>query len=152
MNKTTQMIAANVISSISLVALIVFGVQWLIFKNTPIYENYRVEIVNNPVTGEEDIEFAMVGKKTLNCQANSIYAVATSASGEEIILDKFVKTHIRNVTPGESVTNNWTIAKPPGMEAGVWRVDMVGHWECRYFIFKTSETIRNHENILLIIQ
>jgi len=152
MNKTTQMIAANVISSISLVALIVFGVQWLIFKNTPIYENYRVEIVNNPVTGEEDIEFVMVGKKTLNCQANSIYAIATSTSGKEVVLDKFVKTHIRNVTPGKSVTNNWTIAKPSGMEPGVWRVDMVGHWKCRYFVFTTTETIRNHENILLIIQ
>jgi len=147
-----KIIATNVISGISLVALIVFGVQWLIFKNTPIYESYRVEIINNPVTGDEDIEFAMVGKKLLNCQASKVYAVATSIDGTEVILDQFTKIHIRNLPPGESVTNNWSIAKPKDMAPGIWRVDMVGHWECRYFVFKTSEVIRNHENILLVIK
>lgn len=146
-----KIIAANLISGISLICLIVFGISYLQFKNTPIYESYRVEIVNNPITGDTDIEFVMVGKKTLNCQANKIYAVATNEHGEEVILDRFSRTHIRNVTPGEAVTNNWAISRPADLHAGIWRVDMVGHWECRFFVFKSQEIIRNQENILLIV-
>lgn len=147
-----KLIAINLISGLSLLFLIVVGSQYLIFKNTPIYESYRVEIVNNPITGDSDIEFVMVGKKTLNCQANKIYAIATNTHGNEVILDRFTRTHIRNVEIGEAVTNNWAIARPPELHAGIWRVDMVGHWECRFFIFKEYEEIRNQENILLIVQ
>jgi len=148
----TRIVLANIISVISLASLIVFGVTYLKFKNTPIYENYRVEIVNNPITGDKNIEFVMVGKKTMNCTANKIYAVATNSQGDEVILDRFVKTHIRNVSIGDSVTNNWTLAKPDELHPGVWRVDMVGHWECSYFVFSSKEVIRNQENILLIVE
>lgn len=147
-----KLIAINLVSGLSLLCLVIVGAQYLIFKNTPIYESYRVEIVNNPITGDEDIEFVMVGKKTLNCTANKIYAIATDIDGNEVILDRFTRTHIRNVTPGESVTNNWAIARPPELHSGIWRVDMVGHWECRFFIFKENEIIRNQENILLVVE
>lgn len=148
----TKIIIANVISMLSIACLIVFGVSYLKFKNTPIYESYRVEIINNPITGDKNIEFVMVGKKTLSCQANKIYAVATDTKGNEVVLDQFVKTHIRNTAIGENVMNNWTLAKPVNMQPGIWRVDMVGHWECRYFVFHSKEVIRNQENILLIIE
>lgn len=147
-----NVIAANLISGLSLVCLIVFGITYLQFKNTPIYQNYRIEIVNNPITGDDDIEFVMVGHKVLNCQADNVYGIATDRNGNEVILNQFTKMYIRNVTPGEDVTNNWAFAKPPELTPGIWRVDMVGHWHCRHFIFSNVETIRNHENILLIVK
>ena len=148
-----KVIAANIISGISLICLIVFGVSFLQFKNTPIYDNYKIEIVNNPITGDEDIEFAMVGRKVLNCQANNVYGIATNQDGsKQIILDRFTKTYIRNVSPGETVTNNWAFARPDELSPGIWRVDMVADWTCRFFIFQNVKTVRNHENILLIVE
>ena len=147
-----KIIGLNLISGISLICIIIFGIEFLIFKNTPIYENYTIEIVNNPITGNNDIEFAMVGKKVLDCQANNVYGIATNNQGDEIILDQFTRTYIRNVKPGETVTNNWAFAKPKALTPGIWRVDMIGTWTCRFFIFKNQETIRNHENILLIVK
>ena len=135
-----------------MISLIVFGVSYLQFKNTPIYDNYKIEIVNNPVTGQEDIEFVMVGRKVLDCQAKNVYGVATDEHGHEVILDRFTTAYIRNVAPGEQVTNTWSFEKPAELTPGYWRVDMVGDWTCRYFVFTSLETIRNHENILLIVE
>ena len=148
-----RIIAANIISGISLISLIVFGVSYLQFKNTPIYENYRIEIVNNPITGDEDIEFVMVGRKVLDCQAKNVYGIATSQDGtKQVKLDQFTHMYMRNIAPGMEVTNNWSFKKPPELTPGFWRVDMVGDWTCRHFIFTSLETIRNHENILLIVE
>ena len=148
-----KIIAANVISGISLICLIVFGVSFLQFKNTPIYENYRIEIVNNPITGDEDIEFVMVGHKVLDCQADKVYGVAVSKDGsKEVILDQFTRIYMRNVSPGTKVTNDWAFARPAELTPGIWRVDMVGHWHCRFLMFTSMETIRNHDNILLIVK
>jgi len=148
-----KIIAANVISGLSLICLIVFGVSYLQFKNTPIYSDYKIEVVNNPITGNEDIEFVMVGRKVLNCQAHNVYGIATNQDGtKQVKLDQFTKTYIRNVTPGTTVTNNWAFARPAELTPGYWRVDMVGEWQCRMWLFTNVETIRNHENILLIVE
>lgn len=148
-----KMIAANLISGLSLICLIVFGISYIQFKNTPIYDNYKIEIVNNPITGDENIEFVMVGRKVLDCQARNVYGIATSQDGtKEVRLDRFAKMYIRNVTPGEQVTNTWAFEKPAELTHGYWRVDMVGDWSCRHFVFTSLETVRNHENILLIIE
>jgi hypothetical protein len=148
-----KIIAANVISGLSLICLIVFGISYLQFKNTPIYSDYKIEIVNNPITGNEDIEFVMVGRKVLNCQAYNVYGVATNREGtQEVILNQFTKTYIRNVSPGTKVTNNWAFSRPAELTSGYWRVDMVGEWECRMWLFSNVKTIRNHENILLIVE
>jgi hypothetical protein len=142
-----------VISAISLVCLIVFGVTYMQFKNTPIYENYKIEITNNPVTGDEAIEFVMVGRKVLNCQAKNVYGIATNQDGtKQVKLDRFTKMYMRNVAPGAVVTNTWAFEKPAEITPGYWRVDMVGDWECRLWWFSNIETIRNHENILLIVE
>lgn len=147
-----KIIAANLISGISLICLIVFGVSYIQFKNTPIYDNYKIEIVNNPVTGGEDIEFVMVGRKVLDCQAKNVYGIATNQEGKIVKLDRFTKMYMRNVTPGTQVTNTWSFAKPEDLTPGYWRVDMVGDWNCRHFVFTSLETVRNHENILLIVE
>lgn len=148
-----KVIAANVISGVSLICLIVFGISYINFKNMPIYQNYRIEIINNPITGNEDIEFVMVGHKVLDCQAEKVYGVATNRDGsKEVILDKFTRIYMRNVKPGAKVTNNWAFARPKELTPGIWRVDMVGEWTCRTGVFTSIETIRNHDNILLIVE
>ena len=148
-----KIIIANAISSLSLVCLIVFGFSYLQFKNTPIYQNYKIEITNNPVTENEDIMFVMTGKKMLDCEAKNVHGIAINQDGTvEVILDQFTSAYNRNVTKGETVTNSWSFAKPAEITPGIWRVDMVGEWTCRMWIFTSVETIRNHENILLIIE
>ena len=149
----TKIIAANLISGFSLICLIVFGISYIQFKNTPIYDNYKIEIVNNPITGNKDIEFVMVGRKVLDCQAKNVYGIATSQDGSKTVkLDQFTKMYMRNLSVGESVTNSWAFKKPLELTPGYWRVDMVGDWTCRHFVFASLQTIRNHENILLIVE
>jgi len=148
-----KIIAANVISGLSLVCLIVFGFKYLEFKNTPIYQDYKIEITNNPVTEGEDIMFAMTGEKMLDCQADKVYGIATSQDGTvEVKLDKFTSMYTHNVKKGQKVTNSWSLHKPAEVTPGYWRVDMVGHWTCRMWIFTSMETIRWHDNILLVVE
>ena len=68
-----KIVITNVISGLSLVCLIVFGVNYLIFKNTQPYQNLVMEIVNNPVTNYDDIHFAMAGTKVLECIVDKAY-------------------------------------------------------------------------------
>jgi len=148
-----KIIAANLISGISLICLIIFGVKYIEFKNTPIYQNYKIEIVNNPITNDENIEFGMSGEKMLDCQATKVYGIAVNQAGtKEVILDQFASMYTRNVLKGKGVTNGWAFVKPKELTSGTWRVDMVAHWDCRLFIFTTSNTIRHHDNILLIVE
>lgn len=145
-----KIIAANLISGLSLVTLIVFGVQYLIFKNTPVYEDYKIEIINNPITGNEDIEFAMVGRKLLDCQATNVYGIAYSDS-KEVLLNEYTKAYTRGVKPGETVTNAWSYRKPKELTTGVYHVTMYGDWNCRFWIFNETTT-RSYDNILLVVQ
>lgn len=144
-----KIVAANLISGLSLICLITFGVQYVIFKNTPIYEDYKIEIVNNPITGNEDIEFMMVGHKLLDCQASNVYGVAYG-NGKEILLDQYTKAYTRGVKPGETVTNAWSYAKPPELTQGIYHVTMFGDWTCRLWIFNETTT-RTYDNILLVV-
>ena len=133
-----------------MICLIVFGIQYLIFKNTPVYEDYSIEIVNNPITKEKDIQFVMAGTKVLNCQVSNVYGVAYG-NDKEIVLNQYTKAYIRNIQKGETVTNRWHYAVPEDLTPGVYRVTMYGDWTCRFFIF--SETsVRSYDNILLVIE
>lgn len=145
-----KIVAANLISGISLICLIVFGVNYLIFKNTPVYSDYTIEIVNNPVTGEEDIQFAMVGTKKLECVANNVYGIAYGKE-TQVRLDQYTKAYIRDIKPGETVTNTWSYKKPLELQPGIYRVTMFGDWTCRMWVFKETTT-RTYENILLIVE
>jgi len=145
-----KLIAANLISGLSLVTLIVFGVQYLIFKNTPVYEDYKIEIINNPITGNDDIQFAMVGRKLLECQATNVYGVAYSED-KEIRLDQYTKAYTRGIKPGETVTNAWSYRKPKELTTGIYHVTMYGDWNCRFWIFRETTT-RSYDNILLVVK
>jgi hypothetical protein len=146
-----KIVAANLISGLSLVCLVVFGINYLIFKNTHPYENLVMEIINNPVTGEEDIHFAMAGTKVLNCIVTESYAVAHDANGHKVYLREFTEQYVRNVSVGEDVTNSWKMRRPEDLHTGIWRVDVIGNWSCTWWVF-TESKVRQYDNILLIAE
>lgn len=146
-----KIIAANIISGLSLTFLVVFGVNYLIFKNTQPYQNLVMEVVNNPVTGNDDIHFAMAGTKILECIVDKAYGLAHHNDGSTVVLNEFTEQYVRNVTVGESVTNSWKMRKPPEMHTGVWRVDIVGDWKCVFWVFEETRT-RSYDNILLVVE
>jgi|AntAceMinimDraft_11_1070367.scaffolds.fasta_scaffold27455_3 hypothetical protein len=144
-------IVTNIISGLSLIFLIVFGANYLIFKNTQPYENLIMQIVNNPVTKTDDIHFAMTGTKMLPCIVERAYAIAYDSSGRKVYLTDFTEQYIRNVSVGERVNNSWKMRKPEGLRPGVWRVDVIGDWTCRFWVFEETQT-RTYDNILLIVE
>lgn len=148
-----KIVITNVISGLSLVCLIVFGVNYLIFKNTQPYQNLVMEIVNNPVTNTDDIHFAMAGTKVLECIVDKAYGVATNNENEneKVILKEFTEQYMRNVPVGEGVTNSWKMRKPAELHTGIWRVDIIGDWQCMFWVFKENKT-RSYDNILLIVK
>lgn len=146
-----KIIAANLISGLSLIFLIVFGINYLIFKNTHPYENLVMQVANNPVTAQDDIHFAMAGTKVLPCIVSKVYGKAHDNDGHEVYLTEFTEQYIRNVSVGESVTNSWAMRKPETLHTGVWRVDIIGDWTCRFWIFEETKT-RSYDNILLIVE
>lgn len=146
----TRYILINLLSITSMLILFFTGTQYLIFVNTPVYENYSIEIINNPVSGNEDIQFAMVGTKRLDCTANDVYGVAYG-DNHEVLLDQFTKAYVRGVNPGETVTNSWALAKPSSLTKGIYHVTMYGTWDCRFWIFKET-SLKSYENILLVVE
>jgi hypothetical protein len=146
-----KIVAANIISGLSLTFLVVFGVNYLIFKNTQPYQNLVMEIVNNPVTDTDDIHFAMAGTKILECIVDSAYGIATNNEGDNVVLKEFTEQYIRNVPVGESVTNTWKMRKPDELQTGIWRVDVIGDWRCMFWVFEETKT-RSYDNILLVVE
>lgn len=146
-----KIIAANIISGISLISLIVFGASYIYFKNTPIYSDYKIEITNNPINQHKDIDFSMSGIKQLSCTANNVYGLAVrKKDGLTVKLDNFLKMYTHNVTPGVVVSNTWTLENP-GLEPGTYRVTMISEWTCIHWIFKDTTT-RSHDSILLYVE
>lgn len=146
-----KIIAANLISGLSLIFLIVFGTNYLIFRNTVPYQNLVMEIVNNPVTGSDDLHFAMSGTKVLECIVSKAYGVAQDDEGHEVYLTDITQQYFRNTPVGEDVRNSWKMRKPKTLHSGVWRVDIIGDWTCKFWIFSETRT-RQYDNILLIVE
>ena len=147
----TKILAANIISGLSLICLIVFGVSYLNFKNSPIYRDYKIEIINNPITKNKNIEFSMTGTKILDCQASNVYGIAIRRDGYTVKLDQFIEMYTHNITPGVNVFNTWTLKNVDELLPGIYRVTMVSNWSCTYWIFK-EDTTRSHDSILLIVE
>jgi hypothetical protein len=143
--------ATNVISGFSMITLICLGVAYLSFKNAFVFQDISIEISNNPVTEEKDIDFTMIGSKKHECNSTAVYGVAYNEQHEEIILDQFTKTYIRNTSPGGAVPNSWSLRKPSNLIPGLYRVSMTGEFECTYLIF-TQEKSQTFDNILLIVE
>ena len=145
--------ATNIISGFSVVTLIVLGVAYLSFKNAFVFQDINIEITNNPITGDKDIEFAMIGYKKHECASKAVYGVAYAEDGSHSHkLDAFSKQYIRNTRPGESVPNSWSMEVPDDMrEGGRYRVSMTGEFVCNYLIFTQHKT-QTYDNILLIVE
>ena len=143
---------ANIVSGVSMIALIAFAVSYLQFKNAFVFEDIMIEITNNPVTAGQEIEFLMVGSKSHSCNSKTVYGKAYSDDHSEVILlDKFTKQYIHNTRPGELIPNQWRLAMPPNMHAGDWRVSMTGEFDCNYLIF-TMPKSQTYSNILLVVK
>lgn len=148
-----RIVILNIISGLSLALCIIFGVTYMSFKNANVFQDIRIEITNNPVTGGEDIEFSMMGYKQYECNSSIVYGVAYAEDGSHThTLDAFTKQYVRNIRPGESMPNNWSMERPADMlYGGRYRVTMTGEFVCNHWIFQVPK-VQSYENILLIIE
>jgi len=143
---------ANVISGLSMVAIITLGIMYMSFSNAFVFQDVKIEVTNNPVTKEENIEFMMIGSKKHECNSTRVYGVAYHADGHKHKLDKFEKQYLRNTRPGEPVPNQWTMIIPEDMvHGGEYRLSMTGEFLCNYLIFQTEKS-QTYDNILLIVE
>ena len=131
----------NVISGLSMVTIISFGIAYMSFDNAFVFTDTEIGITNNPVTAEQDIEFYMVGSKKYQCNSTAAYGVAHSVDGSHSHdLNTFTKRYIQATAPGERVENGWHMAVPEHMKkGGEYRVSMTGEFECVHLIFKTQK-------------
>ena len=140
---------ANIISGISMVTLVTLGISYMQFDNAFVFQDIKIEITNNPVTGEE-IEFAMMGSKKHECASTRVYGIAYN-DDNKLTLDKFTKQYVRNTRPGEAVPNTWSLQRPKDMIPGDWRVSITGEFKCNHLIFQI-EKIQTYDNILLVVE
>ena len=141
---------ANIISGISMITLITLGISYMSFDNAFVFQDIKIEIINNPVTGEE-IEFAMIGSKKHECASTRVYGTAYDQDHNMITLDRFTKQYVRNTRPGEAVPNTWSLQRPKDLHPGEWRVSITGEFKCNHLIFQI-EKIQTYDNILLVVE
>lgn len=141
---------ANIISGISMITLITLGISYMSFDNAFVFQDIKIEIINNPVTGEE-IEFAMIGSKKYECASTRVYGTAYDRDHKMITLDRFTKQYVRNTRPGEAVPNTWSLQRPKDLHPGEWRVSITGEFKCNHLIFQTTK-IQTYDNILLVVE
>ena len=121
----------NVISGLSMVTIISFGIAYMSFDNAFVFTDTEISITNNPVTKDQDIEFFMVGSKKYECNSTAAYGVAHAVDGSHSHdLNTFTKRYVQNTAPGERVENGWHMAVPKHMQkGGEYRVSMTGETE-----------------------
>lgn len=147
-------LVANVISGISLLCLIIFGISYLKFKNANIHEDVQIRVTNNPVLLSQPIHMELVAQKNFSCQSKEMYGIARLTKDNKVIktliLDEFIKSPIKNQKPG-TVVNEWTFNMPEGMTEGNWHIDLVGKANCQNFVF-TLDKKCVYDNILLEVK
>jgi len=142
----------NIISGISMITLISLGVMYMSFDNAFVFQDVKIEVVNNPIEQHDDIEFMMIGSKKFECNSTKVYGIAYSDDGHMHRLDKFTKQYTRNTSPGIAKPNQWSMAVPDDMIiGGEYRVSMTGVFTCNHLIFQTEKT-QTYDNILLIVK
>jgi len=141
----------NVISGLSMVTIITLGIMYMSFDNAFVFQDVKIEIVNNPVEKHDDIEFMMIGSKKFECASTEVYGTAYHSDGHMHRLDKFTKQYTRNTSPGIARPNQWSMAVPDDMlHGGEYRVSMTGVFTCNHMIFQTEKT-QTYDNILLVV-
>lgn len=136
-----------------MIAIITLGVMYMSFSNAFVFQDVKIEVVNNPIEHHDDIEFMMIGYKKHECNSTAVYGVAYAEDGTHSHdLNLFTKQYTRNTRPGEEVPNQWSMKVPDEMiHGGVYRVSMTGDFVCNYLIFQTKKS-QTYDNILLIIE
>ena len=144
---------ANIISGLSMVTIIGFGVAYMSFDNAFVFQDTKINVVNNPIKKGQDIEFYMVGSKKYECNSTAAYGVAHAVDGSHSYdLTKFTKRYIQNTAPGNRVENGWHMKVPEDMiSGGEYRVSMTGEFECVHLIFKTHKK-QTFDNIYLLVK
>ena len=143
---------ANILSGISMITIITLGVMYMSFSNAFVFQDVKIEVVNNPIEHHDDIEFMMIGSKKHECASTQVYGIAYHDDGHIHRLDRFTKQYTRNTRPGEPIPNQWTMAVPNDMlHGGEYRVSMTGDFVCNYLIFQTEKS-QTYDNILLIVE
>ena len=93
--KYMGLISMNIMSGLSLAILIIFGVTYVSFKNASVYQDIIIEIVNNPIDGD-DIMFSMLDSKPFDCNSTEVFGVAYRDGGhEEYLLNLFTKQYVK---------------------------------------------------------
>jgi hypothetical protein len=140
----------NVISGLSMVTIISFGIAYMSFDNAFVFTDTEIGISNNPVTKDNDIQFFMIGSKKYQCNSTAAYGTAHAVDGSHSHdLNTFTKRYVQNTAPGERVENGWHMAVPEHMKkGGEYRVSMTGEFECVHLIFKTQK-VQVFDNIYL---
>lgn len=148
-----RIVLLNILSGLSLAVCIIFGVTYISFKNANVFQDIKIEVVNNPVTQEDDIEFHMIGNKPYECASTAVYGVAYAEDkSHSHDLDAFTKQYVRNTRPNELVPNMWSMERPEDMiQGGRYRVTMYGKFMCNHWIFTVPKTAE-YSNILLIVE
>jgi hypothetical protein len=156
-DKTYKIIkaATNIMSGLSMAALIILGVSYIGFNNAFVFNNAGIAVTNNPVTGDQ-INFILEGSRRHECTLTRVHSDAyNDATGERFGLDFARKIYIRSDDYLGSdtgvVDHQWAIPVPDGMGPGVYRVTLYSEFDCVYLLFKQSK-VQMFDNIALIIE
>ena len=85
----------NVISGLSMVTIISFGIAYMSFDNAFVFTDTEIGISNNPVTKDKDIQFFMIGSKKYQCNSTAAYGVAHAVDGSHSHdLNTFTKRYV----------------------------------------------------------
>ena len=135
-----------------MITIITLGVMYMSFSNAFVFQDVKIEVVNNPIEHHDDIEFMMIGTKKHECASTQVYGIAYHDDGHIHRLDRFTKQYTRNTRPGEPIPNQWTMAVTNDMlHGGEYRVSMTGDFVCNYLIFQTEKS-QTYDNILLEVE
>ena len=97
-NKTYGLLkaATNIMSGLSMAALIILGVTYIGFNNAFVFNNAGIAVTNNPVN-DGQINFILEGNRTHECVLTRVYSDAySSETGEKFELDFARKIYIRS--------------------------------------------------------
>tara|TARA_B100000780_G_scaffold68387_1_gene45268 strand:+ start:3467 stop:3943 length:477 start_codon:yes stop_codon:yes gene_type:complete len=146
--------ALNIISGISMVAIVSLGILYLSFNNAFVFNNAGISVTNNPVTSPQ-IEFILEGTRKHECTLTRVHADAFSEAGMRYELDFERKVYIRSddylgASTG-TVDHQWALPVPKDMTAGLYRISLYSEFECIYLMFKASKS-QIFDNISLIIE
>ena len=156
-NKTYGLLkaATNIMSGLSMAALIILGVTYIGFNNAFVFNNAGIAVTNNPVN-DGQINFILEGNRTHECVLTRVYSDAySSETGEKFELDFARKIYIRSDDYLGSdtgiVDHQWAMPVPDDMPPGVYEIKLYSEFDCVYLLFKQPK-IQMFDNIVLVIE